>query len=154
MNKGYINIIILLFIFILIFVFSIFLIYSHYTLVIYNIRNDLFYFVQNSILNFSEEELGLKNYIYNQEKMICDLQYLIDKHYNGDISKNIIKKAEIKELKFLDKNTNCKNSKNIINDDKIHFIVEFTIKPPIFKKILKEKKIDIHEDVKFSLMEI
>lgn len=124
------------------------------SIVVYNIRNDLFYLVQNSIINFSEDELGLKNYSYNKERIITDIKYLIDKNYNNNkLSNNIIKSVKIKELKFLEKEEKCLYLNNM-DSEKIHIVVEVSLSPPIFKNKLKIKNITLHEDVKFSLMEI
>lgn len=154
MNKGYINIIIIFFTTTLIIAFSIFILYSHFSVVVYNIRNDLFYFVQNSIINFSKDELGLENYSYNEEKIKSDIEYLFDKNYNNNkLSKNIVKNIKIKELKFMKKDENCLYSDNM-NCEKIHIVIEVSLIPPILGKKLGVKKINLHEDVKFSLMEI
>ena len=155
MNKGYINIVLIFFLVVVLVIFTVFILYSHVSIVLYNIRNDLFYVVQNSIIHFSKEELALKNYSYDKEKIISDIEYLLDKHYNnGNLSNNIVKSIKIKELKFMNKNEKCLYTSDNINSEKIHIIAEVSIIPPILKGKLKATKITLHEDVKFSLMEI
>lgn len=153
MKKGNINIIIVLFTFTLIILFSLFIIYSHISTIVYNIKNDIFYITQNSIISFSIDDLGLKNYSYNKEKIISDIQYILNKQYNNNITKNIVKKIQIDELYFLNKNEYCSSLK-FKNDEKIHLKVKVLISPPIFKNVLKDREIMLHEDIKFSLMEI
>lgn len=121
-------------IFLIIF-FNLFMSYVQITTMIYPIRKNIFYVVQNSYFSANKEDLKYYNYVIDDKELYAKINSLITLNYKG--------KVKINKLKY-DNQTN-----------KVYINYSVYFNPIVFKNILGEQRIIVFEDnIKLKNMEV
>lgn len=133
--------------------FAIFIVYTQVLNTVMNIKSDLYYITQNGIIANNKEELALNNYLTDNTTLKSTIENILKRNYvknEGSVKSIIVKNAQIytnEEEIFI--HTLGRYKKPIIHIEiEIAFIP--LIKLPNLNSIYK---INIHEDVKISLLE-
>lgn len=140
--------------------------YSQINLIVYNIKSDLFYIVQNSLNG--ETELGLAYGEYNFDESsikehvqnILNLNYGINEIVGGEenVKKGSIKKITVEELRVLNDIGKYDSIASISGDALKDFIriyvrVKLTY-IPVISIFGGEQKINIQDEIKMELLKI
>ncbi len=122
------------------FIFTLFMMFSLYILniqvnkIVYPIKQDMFYIVQNSLLSLNVDELSYFNYSIDNMVLKDNIETLIRKNYDNVKVNNIYYDESINEIMIR---------------------LEVEIYPLIFSKLFKNNlTINISDNIKLKLMEI
>ena len=139
-KKGFVNICISLgVVIILVILISIFLIYFQVNVLISEIRQELYYELQNGMLAIEKDELALSNYLIDNKKLTEQI--------NNWIQTSAKSKLNVKDIKIKEITTNKTNKKATF---KIKLTVTF--KPII--NIRQLASIDITNDIDLALLKL
>lgn len=115
-----------------------------------DIKYNLFYICQNSILAYSDE---LELDVYNMDSQLLrkTIHSLLNQNYIK--TRKDINSIEIKELALLSSKTECVNHSNGQYEDPfVHIVIDIEFKSVIKLSDTNIRKISLHQDVKLSLM--
>ncbi len=115
-----------------------------------DLKENLFYYVQSSLLNESIEELAYNNYYINENETKSKLTEILQKNYNFNTAN--IKGIEISDFKLLqDKEYINIHTKGKYNEKVIHVEGIIYIKP-VFSFLGERIKIYFHDDIKINTL--
>ena len=147
-----------LFTLLLIFViFTACVIYSQIIIGVVNIRSDVFYIVQNSIIKINKEELSFGEYIVNEDELREEISNLILKNYMLGSNGNRINRTSgvidvaLSEIKYYTKeNEILAHTGGKYKEQMIHIVLVVRTKAVLNIGIKDTYDTKIHEDIKLT----
>lgn len=141
--------------------FIVIVIYSQIIIGIINIKSDIFYIVQNSIIKLNKDELSYGKYVIDEKALKEQISSLILKNYILDDKGNVINRSagimdvKLNEVKYYTEASKIMEHTGKLYDKEI-IHVDLTVKTKtvlnIGVKDVYETK--IHEDIKMTRMKM
>lgn len=134
------------------------MLYTQINIVIYNIKSDLFYIVQNSLNRQIQETLAYSDYVFNKEEIKEHVETILKMNYiDGSNSKkgktSNIKEIEAKEISLLYPGEVVNGCNTLGDKIRIHIKIKI-VYVPIVTLLGGEKEIYLHDDIKMELLKI
>ena len=137
--------------------FIISIIYSQILIGVINIKSDVFYIVQNSIIKLNKEELSYGEYILAEDELKEEISNLILKNYMLDGKGNRVNRSAgvldvvVSEVKYYTKEREIiEHTGGKYNEEFIHIVLTVRTKTVLNIGIKDTYDTKIHEDIKLT----
>lgn len=145
----------------IIILFIVIVIYSQIIIGVVNIKSDVFYIVQNSIIKLNKEELSYGQYIVNEQELKTEISDLVTKSYMLDSNGNRINRdagvldVVVDEVKYYTNSNEIKQHIGVEYDNEfIHLVLTVKTKPILNIGIKDVYNTKIHEDIKLTRLKM
>lgn len=132
-------------------------IYSQIIIGVVNIKSDIFYIVQNSIIKLNKEELSYGEYLLDEDELKKEISNLVLKSYMLDSKGNIVNRSAgvldvmVNEVKYYTKESEIiEHTDGKYNEEFIHIVLTVRTKTVLNIGIKDTYDTKIHEDIKLT----
>lgn len=142
-------------------IFMVCIIYSQIIIGVVNIRSDIFYIVQNSIIKLNKEELSYGKYIVDKLELEEEISNLLLKNYMLDSSGNKINRTcgildvHLNEIEYYTEESEIlAHTKGEDVEPIIHIVLTVRTKAVLNIGIKDTYDTEIHEDIKLTRLKM